>query len=245
MSSVDETINNFVSCAERFYGVREGTSQHSIILALYNSSKPADEYQMKTTDPWCAAFVGAIAAGCGLGDIIPISASCKRMQEKFQSLGGKAVTSPSVGCIAFFDWNGDGHNDEHVGIVVKVNGSSVKTIEGNKSDKVDYRDFNVSDAKYIQPNWSRTKESEQVQWTEFREFYQELTWSEKQEIKTFPTLKIGDSGIYVKILQDFLGFYPDGIFNEDVDNSLRVYQKKMQLEVDGICGRQTWSSFFA
>lgn len=245
MSSVDETINNFVQCAERFNGVKEGTPQHSIILALYNSGRPPSEYEMTKNDPWCAAFVGAVASGCGLGNLIPISASCQRMQEKFPSMGGKVVTTPQKGDIVFFDWDGDGRPNEHVGIVTKVLNGVVTTIEGNKSDAVSHREFTNLPAKFWRPAWSGEVEpTEPVHWETYRDFYQELTWAEKQEIKTFPTLKIGSIGIYVKIMQDFLGLIPDGIFGQDTDTQLKLFQKEKQLEMDGVCGRQTWSSFF-
>lgn len=245
MSSVDETINNFIQCAERFNGVMEDTTQHSIILALYNSGKPAGEYEMTAKDPWCAAFVGAVASGCGLGNIIPISASCKRMQDRFPSMGGKIVRNPQKGDIAFFDWDGDGQPNEHVGIVTNVVNGVVTTIEGNKSDSVSHREFTNMPVTFWRPAWSGSVEStEPIHWSTYRDFYQELTWGEKQEIKTFPMLKLGSTGIYVKILQDFLGLIPNGAFDQDTDTQLRLFQKEKQLEVDGICGRQTWSSFF-
>ena len=246
MSLVNSTPESFVSVAERFLGVKEGSSQHTIIIALYNSSRPKGEYEMTTSDPWCAAFVGAVAGGSGLGDIIPISASCKRMQERFPLLGGKVVSSPAPGDIAFFDWNGDGSHDEHVGIVTKVSNGEVTTIEGNRNNSVGYRTFSNLSVKFYRPAWDgEVQPTEPVEWTHYREFYQELSWDEKQEIKTFPTLKHGSSGIYVKILQDFLGLLPDGSFGDNTSKALIAYQKQKQLEPDAICGRQTWSSFFA
>lgn len=246
MSSVDETINNFIQCAERFNGVKEGTAQHSIIIALYNSGKPAGEYEMTMTDPWCAAFVGAVASGCGLGNLIPISASCLRMQEKFPSMGGRVVSTPQKGDIAFFDWDGDGQPNEHVGIVTKVENGVVTTIEGNRLDMVGHREFTNLSVKFWRPAWSsEVQPTEPPSNEKYREYYQELSWVEKQEIKTFPLLKKGCEGIYVKILQDFLGLLPDGRFGDETETQLTLYQKDKQLEVDGICGRQSWSSFFA
>ena len=246
MSSVNSTPESFINVAERFLGVKEGTSQHSIIIALYNSSKPNGEYEMTLYDPWCAAFVGAVAGGSGLGNIIPISASCKRMQERFPLLGGKVVSNPAPGDIAFFDWNGDGSYDEHVGIVTGVSNGEVTTIEGNKNDSVGYRTFSNLPVKFYRPAWNNgVQPTEPVERTHYREFFQELSWDEKQEIKTFPTLKYGSKGVYVKILQDFLGLLPDGSFGDKTSESLIAYQKEKQLEPDAICGRQTWSSFFA
>lgn len=248
MSSVDENINNFVSVAERFLGVREGTPQHSIILALYNSSKPKDEYQMGPDDPWCAAFVGAVSGGCGLQNIIPISAACWRMEAALKANGAQVTQQPYPGDIAFFDWNGDGFYDDHVGIVVSANGRRVKTIEGNKNDSVDYREFSADSTPVIfyHPNWGGPVQStESIQWEKYREYYSELTWDEKNEINTFPQIQVGSRGIYVKIMQDMLGLQPDGDFDTETRDQLLLYQKEKQLEPDGICGRQTWSSFFA
>ena len=249
MSSVDETINNFIAVAERFLGVREGTPQHSIILALYNSSKPSSEYQMGPNDPWCAAFVGAVSGGCGLQNVIPVSAHCGRLEEALKKTGAVCTTTPARGDIALFDWNGDGKYDDHVGIVTEVLGVNITTIEGNRNDAVAYRTFSPGSTpvKFYHPNWegAPVKSTETVNWSRYREYYSELTWDEKCEIKTFPLVKTGSAGVYVKILQDFLGLGMDGKFGQETDQALRRYQKEKQLEPDGICGRQTWSSFFA
>lgn len=247
MSSVDETINSFISVAERFHGVREGTPQHSIILALYNSSRPSGEYEMTANDPWCAAFVGAVSGGCGLQKIVPVSASCQRMRDRLIQMGAQVVSTPQRGDIAFFDWNGDGAHDEHVGIVTKVDGNTVTTIEGNRSDMVAYHQFTNFPAQFYRPNWEGkpVQSTEVIQWKKYREYYSELSWDEKNEIKTFPMLSKGSTGIYVKILQDLLGLDPDGVFGDKTVKSLLIYQKDSNLEPDAICGRQTWSSFFA
>lgn len=246
MSSVNDTINNFISVAERFHGVREGTPQHSIILALYNSSKPAGEYQMGPNDPWCAAFIGAVSGGCGLQNIVPVSASCERMRNKLLEYGAKIVDKPAPGDIAFFDWDGDGRPIEHVGIVTKVdNNGWVTTIEGNKLDMVGYRQFNNLMVVFVRPNWEAAAVQATISIAPTKDYYASLTWDEKNEIKTFPLLKVGSVGIYVKILQDFLGVNQDGKFFQEVEVALKKYQEEKRLEVDGICGRQTWSSFFA
>lgn len=249
MSSVDETINNFIAVAERFHGVREGTPQHSIIIALYNSSKPKDEHEMSLSEPWCASFVGAVSGGCGLQNIVPVSSSCDRMSKALIKSGAFVVSVPKPGDIAFFDWNGDGIFDDHVGIVTHVDSRTVTTIEGNRSDMVAYRQFfpESTPVRFYRPNWSGevVQPTEPVSWNRYRDFYSELTWDEKSEIKTFPTLRIGSKGVYVKILQDFIGVTTDGDFGDMTFSNLKIYQGSKQLEVDGICGRQTWSSFFA
>ena len=248
MNSVDETINNFISVAERFHGVREGTPQHSIILALYNSSKPSGEYTMGPNDPWCAAFVGAVSGASGLEKIVPVSAHCGRLEVALNAAGAKEVSIPNRGDIALFDWNGDGKYDDHVGIVTKIENGVITTIEGNRNDMVAYRQFspNSTPVRFYRPNWGgeRVQSTEPVKWDKYREYYSELTWDEKNEIKTFPMLQVASHGVYVKILQDLLGVHPDGNFGTETRDQLLLYQKEKQLEPDGICGRQTWSSFF-
>ena len=51
--------------------------------------------------------------------------------------------SPAPGTLIFFDWNGDGTSD-HVGIVEKTEGSTVYTVEGNSSNAVNQRSYNIN-----------------------------------------------------------------------------------------------------
>ena len=51
--------------------------------------------------------------------------------------------SPAPGTLIFFDWNGDGTSD-HVGIVEKTEGSTVYTVEGNSSDAVNQRSYDIN-----------------------------------------------------------------------------------------------------
>lgn len=241
MSSVNSTIDKFVEAAERFNGVREGSEQHALILSLYNSGKPKDEYFMTSSDPWCAAFVGAISSICGVGDIVPISASCERMEKGLIASGAQVTLNPHKGCIAFYDWNGDDNYWEHVGIVID-NSGVVTTIEGNYNDAVGLREIRGLPVKYYEPNWGGEYTSPIT--VKYKEYYNLLNWREKEEIKKFPAIRKGSMGVYVKILQDFLGLLPDGDFGSDTSNSLMEYQNSKSLEADGICGRQTWSSFF-
>lgn len=91
---------------------------------------------------WCACFVSWCANQCGYIDrgIIPKFSSCtvgaNWFKSKGQWLNGSAV--PTSGMIIFFDWQDEyGVRDglpDHVGIVEKVEGSRIYTIEGNSGD---------------------------------------------------------------------------------------------------------------
>ena len=50
---------------------------------------------------------------------------------------------PSTRNLIFFDWNGDGTSD-HVGIVEKTEGSTVYTVEGNSSNAVNQRSYDIN-----------------------------------------------------------------------------------------------------
>ena len=60
---------------------------------------------------------------------------------------------PSVGDVVFYDWQDTGKGDntgypDHVGLVCGVSGSTIKVIEGNKNDAVEYRDLPIN-GRYI------------------------------------------------------------------------------------------------
>ncbi len=90
---------------------------------------------------WCAIFVSWCAEQCGYLDagILPKFASCgvgaQWFQHRGQWLPGSATPEP--GMVIFFQWYGsDSLIADHVGIVEKVEGGRVYTIEGNSNDQV-------------------------------------------------------------------------------------------------------------
>jgi hypothetical protein len=100
---------------------------------------------------WCACFVSWCADQCGYIDrgIIPKFAGCGNgvdwFKDKNQWLDGSAT--PESGNIIFFDWVDeygiqDGNSD-HVGIVEKVEGGRVYTIEGNSGDACQQNSYPV------------------------------------------------------------------------------------------------------
>ncbi len=63
----------------------------------------------------------------------------------------------------------------------------------------------------------------------------------------YPTLRQGDKGVYVMLLQDALstlghatGKHITGIFDAQTATALRAYQGKAGLSADGICGNISW-----
>lgn len=146
----------FVETAASFIGCREDDGSFKKIIDYYNQHKPSGKYRMSHTDPWCAAFVSAIALMCDLEDIIPIETYCPQMIVMFQRLGEWIENDayvPSPGDIVLYDWDDSGVGDntgtaDHVGIVRSVSGSTFTVIEGNMSDAVGQRRMSVN-GKFI------------------------------------------------------------------------------------------------
>lgn len=51
--------------------------------------------------------------------------------------------------------------------------------------------------------------------------------------------RIGSTGLMVKRIQGIVGVFPDGIFGNDTDRGVRVFQAQNNLVVDGIVGKNT------
>lgn len=254
-------MNNVIDAAKSFLGVHEGTAEHAEIIALYNKARYHDAYKMTLTDPWCAAFVVACFEKAQCADLIPCVASCDSMITYFKQWGRwHSVREGTVtkGDILFYDWNSDGGSD-HVGIVCSNNMGLLQVIEGNKSDNVGYRNIRLSDPTIVgvgRPNYggsdsqSTNTGSIITPITQYSYPYSSLSSADKRAIKSFPIIYLGSIGVYVGVLQTFLNYHIDAELDIDMDfgeltkNALRSWQKKRNLEVDGVAGRETWASFF-
>jgi peptidoglycan hydrolase-like protein with peptidoglycan-binding domain len=56
-----------------------------------------------------------------------------------------------------------------------------------------------------------------------------------------PTVRRGDAGALVALMQRFLGLPEDGVFGEHTEAAVRRYQAMRGLGVDGVCGPRTWT----
>ena len=171
-----------------------------------------------------------------MGDIIPVDMSCNSQIKKFKALGVWHTDSNiQSGDILYYDWDRSGDAD-HVGIVEKANNSLLTVIEGNNGnypdDKVRRREIYSESFLifgYARPDYSKLKNN-----------------------ISFPLLRKGDAGTYVKILQAFLTAYRynignseiDGEFGSDTESAVKQFQKNSEIEVDGIVGEDTWNKLF-
>lgn len=190
----NELRNYIVNTAISYLGATEGSKKHIDIVNTYNAIRPLPQgYKLKNTDSWCAATVSAMAAKCGLLDIIPAECSCPRQVGLWQKMGRWMENDayvPKHGDIVYYDWDDSGKGDntgvpDHVGIVTKVEGNTITVIEGNAADMVKYRTLAVN-GKFIRgyglPDYASkaTKEENEV-FTDIGNsaFKEDIEWGEK------------------------------------------------------------------
>ena len=152
----DEAISKVVALAYEQVGYKEGAN---------NWNKYAADPHMKTlygwdvqNQPWCCVFVNWLFINAfGYSDGVAMtyggSAACSVFAGLYKNNGAWS-TNPRKGDQIFFYSNG-GIN--HTGIVVDVSGQTIRTIEGNYSDRVSENSYYVGDpaiAGYGVPKWS-------------------------------------------------------------------------------------------
>jgi hypothetical protein len=103
---------------------------------------------------WCACFVSWCANECGYieAGLAPKFSWCQAGIAWFSDAGQYQPQGtgyvPQPGDIIFFEW-GDGYPSDHVGIVESCDGSIVYTIEGNSSDAVNRRSYNINSSAIL------------------------------------------------------------------------------------------------
>ena len=126
---------------QALYGITEGDGD-LVAIALSQVGNVGGEpywswYGFSSHVDWCACFVSWCANECGYieAGVIPRFAGCILGSNWFKSRGlwQDGGYEPRAGDIIFFDWEGDGLTD-HAGIVERVEGSRICTVEGNCGD---------------------------------------------------------------------------------------------------------------
>lgn len=145
--------DKIVKIAEGEIGVCEPSGDDKYIK-YYNSVAKATFGMMVA---WCAIFVTWCKAMAGIGtSIIPNFASCDVGKQWFERKGQYKLSkayggtyTPVKGDIIFFSSKYTQNDSTHVGIVTGVSGEKVNTVEGNTSDKVARRSYNMSNKSII------------------------------------------------------------------------------------------------
>lgn len=105
-------------------GYREGPNNDTVFGRWYGDNN----------EPWCDQFASYVGDASGNASAVGRFEYCPAHVNWFKSRG-QWGSSPQVGALVFYDWDGDGLAD-HVGIVVSFDGSSITTYEGNTSSGI-------------------------------------------------------------------------------------------------------------
>ena len=144
----NEIRQKVVDQAKSWIGRKEADGAHQEIINVYNRITPRPRgYKLQYSDAWCAGFVSAVGAACGLTAYIYPECGCGPMIELYRNAGRWMEDDaylPAPGDVIFYDWQDSGQGDnrgnpDHVGLVYSVEGDLITVIEGNISDSVDTR----------------------------------------------------------------------------------------------------------
>ena len=256
-----EAKEKLVALARSQVGYREGAN---------NSNKYAADPRITKlygwdvqSQPWCCVFVNWCfleAFGYDIGSRMTYggSAACRNQADLYRAAGALKST-PELGDQVFF-YAGGAIN--HTGIVIEVDGSAIKTAEGNYSDGVGIGSYIAGSptiAGYGRPNWKLAASlpdgtsagpGEQVSGADTDATPQQLCTAQ------MPVLRKGDKGVEVERLQTLLigrGYYcggrrysgreqPDGDFGPATDVAVRDVQAAAKITKDGVVGTDTWQT---
>lgn len=130
-----------------------------------NKGPRIDIYTDGNAEPWCADFIswvykeagqpfsGGLSDGWRIPGAQSLPAWLKANGKWFDK--GSSDT-PMPGDVVYFIWGGDG-DDDHVGIVEKVDGETMITIEGNSSNSVARREYDQYNTHESIVGWGRMK----------------------------------------------------------------------------------------
>lgn len=147
-------------------GIKEGTAEHKRIIDTYNAKLPKlpRGYKMTYTDAWCAATMTYIGIILGIPNIILPECSCSAMIELYKKAGRWEEWDafvPRPGDLVMYAWKGQkGDNTlapDHVGMVVSVEGKTIRVLEGNYGNQCKIREICVEYIKvrgYCKPDYA-------------------------------------------------------------------------------------------
>ena len=182
-------------------------------------------------------------------------AGCSFSMSYYQQHGQFHLTDPQPGDQIFITYRPG--EISHTGIVEKVDGETVTTIEGNTSDMVARRTYQLGDSRiagFGRPDWSLVASvPDSGTGSQDAAPAQQTPAVCKVDL---PELREGDTGVPVERLQTLLigrGYYcggrsyggreqPDGEFGPATTLAVNDLQLASGISQDGVVGSDTWSA---
>lgn len=211
-------------------------SNHNYITEWYNAN-----VDRIGNGPWCDMSITMWGALSGNGAAVGEFAYTVWHAQWFQRRGQWHTGTGGIraGDVVFFDWAGTRSigGIDHVGLVERVSGGDIYTIEGNSGDVCRRV---VRDDRYI-AGYGRPAYSGGGQ----RPAGSASKWME-DILKDLPLLERGATGEHVETLQGLLlaRSHPEikitGKFDAATEKAVKAVQKWGNVDVDGAVGKQTW-----
>ena len=220
------------------------------IVARANATVGMSRYDlgMPGDYAWCAHYVSEVLRYVGVKNMY--DTSCTRLQAKMDaSVEWSEPDDMQPGDILFFDWDKiiEPLPLDHVGIVVDYDAKSGKItyVNGNGSSSllVTKQTMNIN-STYIQ-YWMRYVGDQSVKPIPKPD---PIPTPKKVMCKVeLEQLSFGCKSPSVETMQNLLAdvgyeLDVDGIFGDETKEVLAKFQKEYKLEVDTICGCQTWKA---
>lgn len=249
----DQAIQKLLTWVSAQVGTREGSNNYNKYAEDPRLTELYGWYPQN--QPWCDIFTDEAFIECfGLekGAALtyqPIgggSAACRTSAGFFKAHGAFSKV-PQPGDVVFFYVSGD---INHQGIVIRVYNGSIVTIEGNSSDQVSERVYQLGAANiagYGRPDWSVVADVPVVDEDAADDDHiGEVT---KMVTVELPVLHNGMGGGAVAAAQGALVYHhcsvgPDGVdgdFGAYTRQAVYNFQVRNGLTDDGIIGAETWS----
>lgn len=271
--TTDQAKNKLISWAVSQIGTREGADNWNRYAAMANVQRLYGGSIQNA--PWCdvftdAAFVEVFGLETGAAMTYQTvgngSALCRTSAAYFREHGA-FTKRPEPGDVIFFYVGGQ---INHQGIVTRVTGGSVFTVEGNSSDMVAERVYSVQDgsiAGYGRPRWELAAGAEDINVPAndaptVDTAPPDVTDMDVGDIpaepvnRTYmlrlPYLRCGDEGLAVRAAQRVLisckcTCGPDGAdgeFGPNTEKAVLKFQVGNRLAPDGIIGPETGAALF-
>ncbi|MBR6351712.1 MAG: peptidoglycan-binding protein [Firmicutes bacterium] len=256
--TIEQAKSKLLAWVSAQVGAREGANNYN---KYAEDPRLTQLYGMDMQhQPWCdlftdAAFINVFGLELGAAmtyqQIGSGSAACRTSAQFFRDHGAFSQY-PEPGDIIFFFASGA---INHQGIVMRVAGGSVVTVEGNSSDQVAERVYQIGDssiAGYGRPDWrlAAGAEGKDVAENATTETPDSPTIDPPPEMidVKLPVLHNGMGGSAVAAMQGILHYRKyslgpygvDGEFGTATLAALRNFQIRNELDPDGMCGPETW-----
>ena len=230
---------------------------------------------VKSGFPWCDVFYDWLFYTC-FGDLGrkmicqptgSLGAGCLYSAQYYKEAGRWHTNAPQPGDQIFFSYSAGEYS--HTGIVEMVSGDTVTTIEGNTSDSVGRRTYNIGNrsiAGYGRPKWdlAKTENGEpwvvvenghtvnSSEWNQEDESVEEKPVEKPKEFHEWspPLLKYAPDDYYaaVCVLQGLLNCWGwdsgkvDGYFGPKTQVAVNRARRWFGMNADGICDKDLWKA---